>query len=147
MSKFERRLLHVDDDPSILRIVRQRLRRRGFKVDSTTQPLECLDLIAKEGYRVVLTDLDMPQMTGVELIRRIKAYDGGIQVVVLSGLVTFTTALDSMRAGAESCLFKPILKIDPVATALGQAFAKIDYWANALTILRRLRFEQTGKTS
>lgn len=147
MNRCARRLLHVDDDPAILRLVHQRLRRRGFQVDSTCDPLECLDVIVREGYRVVLTDLNMPQMSGLELIKRIKTIDGGIQVVVLSGLVKFTTALDSMRAGAESCVFKPVLKVDPLANALEQAFTKIDYWANALRDLKLLRAEQTLRSS
>jgi DNA-binding NtrC family response regulator len=146
MNQFERRLLHVDDDPAILRVVQQRLKRRGFAVESTRDPRECLDLVIEKGYRVVLTDLDMPEMSGLELIRRIKDCDGGIQVVVLSGLVKFTTALDSMRAGAESCVFKPIVKIDPLVTALEQAFAKIEYWAKSLRDLKRLRIEQTVKS-
>jgi phenylacetyl-CoA:acceptor oxidoreductase subunit 2 len=72
--------------------------------------------------RVVLLDIDMPQINGLEALREIKQHDGGIQVIMLTGLVSMNTVLESMRLGAESCLFKPVTDVAPLLDAIEAAW-------------------------
>lgn len=139
MKTNKKRLLHVDDDPAILRLVAAQLKQFGFDVVSCDDPSQALGIVARENLRVVLLDIDMPQMSGLTLLSRLKEYDGGLQVVVLSGLVSITTALDSMRAGAEYCLFKPVRNIEPVAEALKKTFTKLEQWRKSLVELRKMQ--------
>ncbi|MFI4876898.1 MAG: hypothetical protein ACIALR_16215, partial [Blastopirellula sp. JB062] len=59
------------------------------------------------------------------------------QVIMLTGLVTLSTVLDSMRYGAETCLFKPVNEIEPLLEVLEAAFAKHGRWWSALHDLKQ----------
>jgi DNA-binding NtrC family response regulator len=65
-------------------------------------------------------------------LRQIKRHDGGIQVILLTGLVSMNTVLDSMRTGAEACLFKPIHDFDELYEVLDAAYAKVGRWWRTL---------------
>ena len=121
-------VLHVDDDPSQLRVVASILERHGFQVESTDDPEQALVRLAETGARVVLLDIDMPNKDGLSLLKEIKAVDGGVQIIMLTGLVKMSTVLRSMRWGAEACIFKPLTDPAPLIEAIEAAFAKIDRW-------------------
>jgi DNA-binding NtrC family response regulator len=70
----------------------------------------------------------MPHVDGLQLLADIKRHDGGIQVVMLTGLVTLSSALRSFRLGAEACLFKPIDDFGPLVESIHRTFRKIDGW-------------------
>lgn len=140
-SGVNRTILHIDDDPQITRLVGHLLRRKGYEVVSLNDPMQALGEIIRQGYRIVLLDIDMPMVDGIELLRRIKEYDGGIQVIMLTGLVTLSNAMAAFRCGAEACFFKPIDDISPLTTALDTTFQKIEHWWHALHDLTRQRRE------
>jgi len=139
MFNERRTILHVDDDISITRAVAAKLKGRDIDVISINDPLQVLPLLVGRDIRVVLMDIDMPGINGLELLRKIKAYDGGIQVIMLTGLVSMNTVLDSMRGGAEACIFKPISDYHPMLEALNAAFAKYDRWWSYLEELHDRR--------
>lgn len=128
MHNPDRRLLHVDDDPAIQRLVARLLQPRGIQVTSLADPTQTLDRLHSENYRVVLMDIEMPQASGLDVLRQIKKYDGGIQVIMLTAMVTQTTVLRSHRWGAEACLFKPISDPEMLVQAVESAYDKIDRW-------------------
>ncbi len=136
-------VLHVDDDPSQLRVVATILERNGFQVESTDDLEQALVRLAETGARVVLLDIDMPNKDGLSLLKEIKAVDGGVQIIMLTGLVKMSTVLRSMRWGAEACIFKPLTDPAPLIEAIEAAFAKIDRWWVAVNELaqekRKLR--------
>ena len=123
-----RTVLHIDDDPAILRIVSQALKAEECEVVSLSDPTLALQELRKTGARTVVLDIDMPQMDGLTLLKKIKDYDGGIQVIMLTGLVTMDSVLKSLRLGAEACLFKPLHDFQPLRNAVEASFEKIDYW-------------------
>ncbi len=137
-----RPVLHVDDDPTITRLVAQLLSNYGFQTTTIHDPREVVSQLPRLQERVVLLDIDMPQLNGLELLREIKSFDGGIQVVMLTGLVTMTTALQSLRQGAEACFFKPISNVEPMVEAIEACFRKLDRWWNTLDELSRRRKEE-----
>lgn len=85
----------------------------------------------------------MPDVNGLEVLHRIKEYDAGIQVIMLSGMVTLSDALQALRGGAEACFFKPVEEIEPLVEAIEGAFRKIDHWWEALRDLTRRKSEHT----
>jgi len=127
-----RTILHIDDDPSLLKIVSKKLSLSGYDVHSLDDPKQTSRELITTGARLVLLDIDMPDIDGLTLLEDIKRHDGGIQVIMLTGLVSMTTVLQSMRWGAEACVFKPITDIQPLTTAIDAAFEKIDRWWMAL---------------
>jgi len=132
MSDRSRNLLHIDDDPDMLRLVAAKLRTRGFQVHSLDDPRQAQRALLSRDCRVVLLDVDMPTINGLELLRLIKEHDGGIQVILLTGLVSMNTVLESMRLGAEACLFKPIHDFDELYEVLDATYAKVGRWWRTL---------------
>ncbi|MGC3966993.1 MAG: response regulator [Pirellulales bacterium] len=138
-SGMNRTILHIDDDSQITRLVAHLLRRKGYEVASLNDPTQALGEILRHGYRIVLLDIDMPQLDGLELLRRIKEYDGGVQVIMLTGLVTLSNAMAAFRGGAEGCFFKPLEDVAPLCEAIDATFHKIEHWWRALHNLTRQR--------
>ena len=144
MNAANRTILHVDDDPQITRIVAAQLNAHGYRVAKLHDPLEALealDAIMHSQYRLVLLDIDMPGLNGLDLLRQIKAFDGGIQALMLTGVVSMSAVLQSLRIGAEACFFKPIEDYGPLLEAVESTFAKIDRWWNTLEELSCRRRE------
>jgi len=76
----------------------------------------------------------------------IKAYDGGIQVLMLTGVTSMNSLLQSFRFGAEACLFKPLNDYQPLCNALEDTFRKIDRWWDALEELSQRRCQEHAVT-
>jgi DNA-binding NtrC family response regulator len=138
-SGVNRTILHVDDDPQFTRIVAHVLQRKGYEVVSLNDPQQVLGELIRHGYRIVLLDIDMPGIDGIDMLRRIKEYDGGVQVIMLTGLVTLSNAMAAFRRGAEACFFKPLEDYSPLVNAIEATFHKIDHWWQALHELTRQR--------
>ena len=125
-------ILHVDDDPQMTDLVSKQLTKQGYDVVSINNPAQAIPLLIQKDCRVVMLDIDMPQINGLELLEEIKQFDGGIQVIMLTGVVTTTNVLRSFRRGAEACFFKPVDDFQPIIDALEDAFSKIDRWWHTL---------------
>ena len=128
----DRTVLHVDDDPQICRVVAKRLERHGYNVTSINDPAEVLQELVRDQWRVILLDIDLPNIYGLDLLRDIKAFDNGIQVIMLTGMVSLSTVLQSLRLGAEACLFKPLDSVEPLVEVLDDTFRKVDRWWSTL---------------
>lgn len=140
-----RLVLHVDDDPAMLRIVRNALSTHGYEVLSCQDPTAAQGIILRENIRVCLLDIDMPELNGQDLLRQIKKLDSGIQVIMLTGLVSMSTVLESFTHGAEAIFFKPMNDYQPLLEALDDSYRKIDRWWRALQDLRQLRSKQNAE--
>lgn len=132
-----RLILHIDDDPQFTRALAARLAIFGIEARPLNDPHYALEELALGQYRVVLLDLDMPHLDGLEVLRQIKTYDGGFQVVVLTDLVPLTTLLQGLRLGAEATLFKPVRDVEPLVSVIDDVFRKLDRWRDALEELTR----------
>ena len=136
---IEREILHIDDDPQVTRIIAKRLKPHGYQVTPLHDPTRAIDELIHKQWRVVLSDVDMPGINGLDLLRNIKAHDGGIQVIMLTGVVTMSSVLESLRLGAEACFFKPLSELEPLLEALEHSFHKIDRWWGSLQKLSHLK--------
>ena len=135
-------ILHVDDDPAILHLVAERLKKEGYDVTSLDDPTQTSMKLLETGARLVILDIDMPQIDGLTLLKNLKEYDGGVHVIMLTGLVSMSTVLQSMQWGAEACVFKPLANFDRLLAATRTAFCKIDNWWDALHELQYRSLEQ-----
>ncbi len=117
---MERRALIVDDEPDMGNLMDAGLRAIGIDTRVSTAPAEALALVATEEFDVVLTDLQMPGMSGLELCERIVAQRPDIPVVVVTGHGTLEAAIGAIRAGAYDFVQKPI-KIEALQLTVERA--------------------------
>jgi DNA-binding NtrC family response regulator len=102
------RIFVFDDDADSLGSVVAALRRDGYEVHPFADPAEGLAQLAAGGADVVLTDLRMPGLTGMDVIRRLAAENRGVPVVVMTAYGSVESAVEAVRAGASDFLMKPI---------------------------------------
>lgn len=100
-------VLIVDDDTALGEMLRCRLLRHGWSAEARTSAADALAFLEQESPDVIITDIDMPGMSGLELCRRVRAGNRGIPVVVTTALGGLDTALDALRAGAWEFVTKP----------------------------------------
>ena len=115
-----RRVLVVDDEENLRLVLKTLLRRHGYEVESAATGEEALGLVDSFGPDVVLTDVRMPKMGGLDLLAAMKAKGNDATVIVMSAYGNMDLAIDAMKAGAYDYVQKPF-KHDEVVLALRKA--------------------------
>ncbi|HZF51877.1 MAG TPA: sigma-54 dependent transcriptional regulator [Polyangiaceae bacterium] len=100
-------VLVVDDDVELGKLVVDIVRSRGHAATSISAPTLALPLIEQQSFDLVITDVRMPGIDGVELIERVKAYDPRISIMAITAFGSLDTAIRAVRAGAYDYLPKP----------------------------------------
>jgi DNA-binding NtrC family response regulator len=101
-------ILFVDDDKQILEIVQSYLNRLGYKILVADSGVEALDMIKRKGIDIVFSDLVMPGLDGIDLLKAIKDFDPDIEVVIVTGFGTIESAINAFKSGSYDYLQKPI---------------------------------------
>jgi DNA-binding NtrC family response regulator len=114
------RILVVDDEEELVSALVERLNLRGFEACGLTSGKEALEYLDGGDCDVVLLDVKMPGLGGLEVIRRIKDRRPRLQVVLLTGHGSLKSVEDGMALGAFDYLMKPV-KIDSLVRVLEQA--------------------------
>jgi DNA-binding NtrC family response regulator len=102
------KVLLVDDEEEFVETLAERMRTRGMEVATTTSGSEALDRVDDEDFDVVVLDLKMPGIDGLEALKRIKRRRPDIQVVLLTGYATVEKGVEAIKEGALEFLEKPI---------------------------------------
>ncbi|MEC8570388.1 MAG: sigma-54 dependent transcriptional regulator [Planctomycetota bacterium] len=114
------RLLVVDDQVSMTRWLCSDLQGRGFTTEASNSPEEIVDQLPQLNFDLVLTDVRMPRISGLELCREITARRPDIPVIVMTAFGDMEAAIEAMRAGAYDFITKP-LEVDLLEIALQRA--------------------------
>ncbi len=101
------KLLIVDDEKIILSVAADVLEGEGYLVETETNPLEALKRVEKEKFDFVLTDISMPEMNGLEMVKRIKKIDENIGAIFMTGYANLETAKEAIKTGAYDYIMKP----------------------------------------
>jgi DNA-binding NtrC family response regulator len=101
-------ILAVDDDSSFLLSIKKLLKISGFNVRTTDNPMQVMDEIRNYNYSSVLLDIQMPGVTGIELIKQILAERPSIPIIVISGNSGIEIAVEAIKLGAFDFLQKPV---------------------------------------
>jgi DNA-binding NtrC family response regulator len=100
-------LLVVDDEPGIVRLIERFAEKLGFEVTTAGTGGEALEKLESHNAAVALVDLRMPDVDGLEVLRRIRAADSNCQVILMTGHATVDTAIEAIKLGAMDYLSKP----------------------------------------
>jgi DNA-binding NtrC family response regulator len=103
------KILVVDDEPSILKLLKEALTQWGYQVVCVGTGAEALEAIRTELFDAAITDIRMPEMSGLDLLREIKRHDDSIEVVVMTGYPTIASAVEALKEGAYDYLSKPLI--------------------------------------
>ncbi len=117
------RLMVVDDEEIARTNLQHILEKEGYQVATATNGVEALEQMNSAGFELVLTDLRMLELGGMELLERIKSRHVDTEVVIITGYASVDSALEAVQKGAYHYLSKP-LKIDEVRTIVKQALAE-----------------------
>ena len=102
------RILVVDDEEGIRSFLAEALEGAGHQVTQAADGLAGLDALSRHAFDLVLTDLKMPGLDGMSLLKHVRAEQPDVEVIVLTAYATVQTAVDAMRLGAHNYLQKPI---------------------------------------
>ena len=117
-----RRVLVIDDDPAVLKVLGLVLQRRGFSVDTMGSAKDALALVPQQKYHAILADILMTEMTGVEFLRALRRHDLDVPVILMTAGPTRDSAIDAIEYGAQQYLLKPV-EPDALVQAVGRAMA------------------------
>ncbi|MEW6263708.1 MAG: response regulator [Thermodesulfobacteriota bacterium] len=132
------KILVVDDEKDITDLLVRHFSYLGYDVAGVNDPRAALEMIEQSNYSVIISDIVMPGLDGLELLRRIKEYNGGIKVIMITGYVTMHNILTAMRRGAETVFFKPLQDLAGLEAAVRECVEKIAMWRNILKELSAL---------
>ncbi|MBI4844354.1 MAG: response regulator [Nitrospirae bacterium] len=105
------KLLIVDDEPDMLKLLGMIIREKtSHEIVTTNNPLEALELARRGGFNIVIADLKMPGLDGVELLEAIKKMDEDIPVIIITAYGTVESAAETMHKGAFDFITKPFRK-------------------------------------
>ncbi|MFN4131856.1 MAG: sigma-54-dependent transcriptional regulator [Caldimicrobium sp.] len=105
-------LLIVDDEVDILNVLKFLLEKEGYRVDTAINGEEALSKIKKKSYDIVLTDLRMPGIDGMELLERIKEEASETDVVIMTAYASIDSAVTAIKKGASDYIVKPFINED-----------------------------------
>jgi DNA-binding NtrC family response regulator len=104
---MDEEILVVDDEPQMLIAVQETLRCKGYEVTPAGSGMEALCRLKEKYYHLVLTDMRMPELSGLDLLKKVKSISPQTPVVLLTAYGTIQNAVDAMRHGAYDYLLKP----------------------------------------
>jgi two-component system response regulator HydG len=139
-AKTKGRILIVDDEDAARSGVEKLLRQEGFTVATAADGTLALHAAIEFAPDVVVTDLGMPEMGGMALLKRLREQDRGIPVIVLTGRDDVSAAVGAMRAGADDYLTKPV-DFDALLLAIDRATERRALRAETENLRRQVRGE------
>ncbi|MBW1920039.1 MAG: endopeptidase La [Deltaproteobacteria bacterium] len=117
------RILVVDDEKTTRMNLEHVLSKEGYEVGTASSGVEALDMLDKNSFDVIVTDLKMEKVDGLGVLEQAKAKDPAIEVIMITGYATVPKAVEAMQKGSYQFLAKP-LKLDEVRSAVASALAK-----------------------
>jgi DNA-binding NtrC family response regulator len=100
-------ILVVDDDTNILEVIRTRLEANDYYVEIQADPLDALDCVKEKEFDVIVSDIRMPHIDGMEFLRRVQRLRWDVPVIMLTAYGTIQSAVEAMKHGAFHYLTKP----------------------------------------
>ena len=121
----KQRILIVDDQALYLRMMSNILSNYGYDVTEAASAVEAIDYYLQKPYPLVITDIEMPGMNGIELVQALKQINDNTEIIVMNSYASLDTALAAMRSGAYDFLIKPFKDIQVICNTAHRALEKV----------------------
>jgi len=136
--KYKYKILIVDEEEEVLCTLKKNVEQQGYEVDTTRSSTIAFEKIKNEKYHIVLIDIEMPELDGLELLREIKKYDPMTQIIMMTEDSTMDRILSSLEYGANDYIYKPLNSAEYVMTVIDYSVQKLERWREAIIqIVRR----------
>ncbi len=132
-------ILIVDDEDNIREMLSRHFRFLGYDVEEAANGQEALQRMAEKRFDVVISDISMPKMTGIELLEVIKREYPMTHFIIITGYVTMENVMACMRQGADTCIFKPIEDMTELEEAVKWAVDHLKRWQEKLKTLIHMK--------
>ncbi len=100
-------ILVVDDEPDMRTALSHALNRNGYSVETASNGFEAIEKLKKDRFSMVITDVKMPEMSGMEVLERVKKISPRIPVIMITAYGTISNAVEAMQEGASDYIIKP----------------------------------------
>ena len=132
MEKNNVRILVVDDEENILSSLKTHLELDGYFVNVASSGREALKKIENTRFHIVLTDINMPEMDGIEMLEEIKKFRGETIVIMITAYTSMMKVSNSRLHGAADYILKPFRDLTEADEAIERAYQQILRWENVV---------------
>jgi DNA-binding NtrC family response regulator len=132
------RILLIDDEPGSREGLGLLLRREGYLVEAVASGEAALSLLSEQSFEVILTDLFLPGVSGIDLLKRVKEMALPVNVILITGQASAETAVEAMKEGAFDYITKPV-NVDKLKVLIAKAVEKSRLVAENLYLRQQLR--------
>lgn len=139
-------LLLVEDDPLIGQGLELGLQQRDFNVEWVTDGLEALSRARKSQYDCLLLDLNLPQLEGMEILRRLREAGNGVSVIIITAMDAISSRIDGLNAGADDYVVKPVA-IDELVARIQAVYRRKGGQAVSMLKFGEVQLDPIGKTA
>jgi CheY-like chemotaxis protein len=137
------RVIVVDDEDIVLISARRILRKGGYEAVTVDSAIAALELIRDQKFDLVLSDLMMPGMSGLQLLEAMRSRGMRIPVILVTGLPTITTAMKALRLGACDYVAKPFTRME-LLNPVSRALAMCDEWVPGVPVVEGRTVDASG---
>lgn len=134
-------LLIVDDEAEIREMLKKHFSFKGYQVFTAENGQDALNLLDNTKIDIVISDIVMPIIDGVELLRNIRQEYPMIRVIMITGYVTMNNLLECMQLQADTVIYKPFQKLEELDTAVDTAQQYLAIWQKKLLELQGMKEE------
>jgi diguanylate cyclase (GGDEF)-like protein len=132
-------VLVVDDEDTIRGLIVQVLEDEGYDISEASNAEEALSLFRSKPFPLIVTDIYMGKMTGLDLLKEVKTLDGNSLVVVMTSNASLETATEALRAGAYDYLVKPFDDIEMISTVVNRAIDRFRLAADNRALMDHMK--------
>jgi DNA-binding NtrC family response regulator len=132
------KVLVADDDKNLRKVLINELSDEGFYADEADNGMKTIDLLEKNEYDVLLLDLNMPGLSGMDVLDKIKDLEIPTEVIILTAYATVSTAVEAMKLGAYDYLTKPF-QIEELIAVINKAYEKKELLSENLLLKSQIK--------
>ena len=130
--KNKYKILIVDEEEEVLCTIKKHLEQEGYIVETTQSGTNAFEKVKSDKYHIVLINVVMPEMDGLELLREIKKYDPMTQIIMMTECSTMDKILSALEYGANDYIYKPLENVEYVMSVIDHSVQKLERWREAI---------------
>jgi len=138
------KILIADDDKNLRMVLKNELADAGFDVSEASNGKKTIDMLKKDGYDVLILDLNMPGLNGIDVLKKIKKVGIATETIILTANATVSTAVEAMKLGAYDFITKPF-QLDELIAITEKAFEKKSLVRENLLLKSHIKRQSTSQ--